>query len=659
MISERIKGWLSTSSKMVAASARVAKKQAELATLNNVTLPRLYHAIGKRIIGSKNLPADLVHHRQRIQELEAAIAAKPEQPTQDTAVGFAAKAKHLAQQAASTTAKATADTASKVKIQAAYVALGKQAIEAYGPQALPQDLREKFNSALQQRDDLLNEKKPTRGDVSKQSMLGRRRLRIVLPLVCAVVGTLAFQFFLSRGKDDNIAANVDVQQDSRVEQVSVHRKTNAEEEARSAVATVSKANSSPRPTGSDSFSGRSGLTDAQLVDVVANAPDLKSLDLSRCKQLTDQCFKAIKQLTDLEELFLPDTPTITGAGLAAIRHLKLERLSAPSILDDPIAYGMFLRMHASSKNIGSWDGMEGSFVDTHRTFGDEGLRQYVGLRGVQHLHLPETGVTNKGIGYLHKIPDLISVSIPLTRDIDDSGIALLAKCRQLKSVSLTACSRQHDPDNEVGQSPVTEAAVAAMRGMDLTYLELPPWLRTERSFPHFLDTLSPKSPQRQTLTLVSGRDLSDGHWPCTNNAIVSLQKRGGPPWIELRGPGVNDDHLSLLWSVPGLSVVVVSDSEAKGSGLKGIEKAHKLEALSLSDLAYMRADAVGSIALSKSLKELDISGTPWVNDESVVELAQCKQLRRLSVMGALTTPSLLFRMQKLLPDCKITIEEAR
>ena len=69
----------------------------------------------------------------------------------------------------------------------------------------------------------------------------------------------------------------------------------------------------------------------------------------------------------------------------------------------------------------------------------------------------------------------------------------------------------------------------------------------------------------------------------------------------------------------------------------------------------MRPDAVGAIALSKSLKEVVFSSTPWVNDESVIELAKCKQLRSLAISGALTTPSLPFRMQSLLPDCKVDI----
>ena len=60
--------------KLFGTAAKLAQKQAELAALNNVTLPKLYHAIGKRIVGSDKLPADLEHHRQKIRQLESGRA---------------------------------------------------------------------------------------------------------------------------------------------------------------------------------------------------------------------------------------------------------------------------------------------------------------------------------------------------------------------------------------------------------------------------------------------------------------------------------------------------------------------------------------------------------------------------------------------------------
>lgn len=186
MSTGKLKGWLSSSSKLVAASAQLAKKQAELATLNNVTLPRLYHAIGKRLIGSSNLPPDLVPHREKIRELEAAIAKKTEEPKADPTAGFAAKAKHLAQQAASKTAKATADAAATVKIQAAYVSLGRQAVEKYGSKALPEDLRERHEAAVQKRSSLVASIADL-SSVPRKTFLTPRRVALIGVAICALL----------------------------------------------------------------------------------------------------------------------------------------------------------------------------------------------------------------------------------------------------------------------------------------------------------------------------------------------------------------------------------------------------------------------------------------------------------------------------------------
>jgi hypothetical protein len=184
---ERLKGWLSSSSKLVAASAQLAKKQTELATLNNVTLPKLYHAIGKRIINAKNLPPDLLPHRERIRELEAAIAAKPEEPKSEPASGFAAKAKQMAQLAASKTAKATADAAASMKIQAAYVALGRQAIDKYGQNPLPQELREQYEAAMQKQAALADEIR-TLKSASGKGFVTPGRLALFGVAACVLLG---------------------------------------------------------------------------------------------------------------------------------------------------------------------------------------------------------------------------------------------------------------------------------------------------------------------------------------------------------------------------------------------------------------------------------------------------------------------------------------
>jgi hypothetical protein len=143
--------------KLFGTAAQLAQKQAALATLNNVTLPKLYHAIGKKIVSLEKLPPDLVPHREKIRSLEAGINSKSEELPAAPAEGFAAKAKHLAQQAAQKASKATADAAATMQIQAAYVGLGKEAVEKYGEKAIPKELHAELATAQASHESLLRE----------------------------------------------------------------------------------------------------------------------------------------------------------------------------------------------------------------------------------------------------------------------------------------------------------------------------------------------------------------------------------------------------------------------------------------------------------------------------------------------------------------------
>lgn len=140
--------------KLFGTAAQLAQKQAALATLNNVTVPKLYHAIGKKIVSLEKLPPDLVPHREKIRALEAGINTKPDELPAAPAEGFAAKAKHLAQQAAQKASKATADAAATMQIQAAYVGLGKEAVEKYGEKAIPKEFAAELAAAFQSRETL-------------------------------------------------------------------------------------------------------------------------------------------------------------------------------------------------------------------------------------------------------------------------------------------------------------------------------------------------------------------------------------------------------------------------------------------------------------------------------------------------------------------------
>lgn len=136
MTDSGMKDKLASTKKLFGAAATLAKKKAALATLNNVTLPKIYYAIGKRLAGLAQLPPELAALRDKIRSLEAQIAAVPAKETSEAATGLAAKAKQLAQQAA----KATSDAAATAQIHAAYVSLGKAAVDKYGDKSVPKEV---------------------------------------------------------------------------------------------------------------------------------------------------------------------------------------------------------------------------------------------------------------------------------------------------------------------------------------------------------------------------------------------------------------------------------------------------------------------------------------------------------------------------------------
>ncbi len=160
MDTEKLKGFACSASRLVATSAQLAKKQAELATLNNVTLPKLYYSVGKRVARLVELPPELAPFRERIKSLQEGLDKSQEstQPAPEQLVsGFAAKAKQVAQQVAQKASQAMANASAQVQIQAAYVACGKEAVQRFGLKAIPKELQADWTAANDQIEKLTSE----------------------------------------------------------------------------------------------------------------------------------------------------------------------------------------------------------------------------------------------------------------------------------------------------------------------------------------------------------------------------------------------------------------------------------------------------------------------------------------------------------------------
>jgi hypothetical protein len=168
---------------MIGTAASLAKKKAELAALNNVTLPRLHQSIGRRIAGIAKLPPALAEQVTRIRQLEAAIAAGPVDSAASGEGGFAAKAKRLAQKAA----KATADAATGIQITSAYATLGREAVRQFGEKAVPKELAAEFTTLNAQQQSLAAEIKQLE-ETHSGGVVTPKRLVVAGMLVAVLFG---------------------------------------------------------------------------------------------------------------------------------------------------------------------------------------------------------------------------------------------------------------------------------------------------------------------------------------------------------------------------------------------------------------------------------------------------------------------------------------
>jgi len=174
-------------------AAKLAQKQAALTKINGVSLPKVYRDIGKQLAAVKNLPAELVPFREKITQLENSMAAQPEPQKADTASSFTAKAKQFAARAS----KAVGDTATAVQLQAAYVALGKQAVEKYGEKAIPKGMVDEYRSLVMQRDGLKSEVESL-ASAPGQGVVTPKRLAIAGVVMCLLLGVAVVRSASSR-----------------------------------------------------------------------------------------------------------------------------------------------------------------------------------------------------------------------------------------------------------------------------------------------------------------------------------------------------------------------------------------------------------------------------------------------------------------------------
>lgn len=176
------------------------------------------------------------------------------------------------------------------------------------------------------------------------------------------------------------------------------------------------------------------ITDQDLKDLVKQAPNLTTLHLIGCEELTEDGLKCLTQLKSLKNLKLKDynqhrvRDLHCLTSLKGLTHLSLEK--TPGALEF-LNLAAFKQLHCLS--------LAGCNVK------DEKLNELTALTSLQALDLGGCyQLTDKGMQVISSFSQLHTLHLGWCRGLSDAALRLLAGCKNLRDVDLNGTAISDD-----------------------------------------------------------------------------------------------------------------------------------------------------------------------------------------------------------------------
>ncbi|MCE3254987.1 MAG: hypothetical protein K0R25_481 [Rickettsiaceae bacterium] len=204
----------------------------------------------------------------------------------------------------------------------------------------------------------------------------------------------------------------------------------------------------------------SKLTDIELQKILflpngeARFPNLKRLNLSNYRNLTDKALRHLSGLAKLKSLDLSHCYKITGEGLQHLSRLENLNLSGCGITDEGLQHlsGLFglQNLNLSSCHKITGEGLQHlsglvilqdlNLSGCYRLT-NEGLQHLPGLVGLQKLNLSTlVNLTNEGLQHLSGLVGLQSLDLSWSKNLTNEGLQHLSGLVGLQNLDLSDTS---------------------------------------------------------------------------------------------------------------------------------------------------------------------------------------------------------------------------
>ncbi len=174
------------------------------------------------------------------------------------------------------------------------------------------------------------------------------------------------------------------------------------------------------------------LTD-EVVKYVCKLPNIRELDLSDAKGVTDAGIEGIAAAVSLEGLFLVNLENVTSGAVVklipSLTNLNSVMLSKQLVTDETVAQ---LRQLPKLQNIG--------FLDND-TLTDQGLYQLNGMNFKSFGLSGMAKITDRGLQTFAKMSELEAFFLISCPNISDQGLVFLTDLANLKSITIGDCEK--------------------------------------------------------------------------------------------------------------------------------------------------------------------------------------------------------------------------
>jgi len=403
------------------------------------------------------------------------------------------------------------------------------------------------------------------------------------------------------------------------------------------------------------------MRDDNLLQLIENCPNIQSLNLSHCRELTDRSVSRLGSLKHLKHLDISHCRSLSDAAFVSLGESK-------SIISLDIR-GTNIRKEGL-KAIAKISTLTSLKVSGCSHVEDEDISSFVKL-SLTSLHFDDCPLlTTKALQALAYHPTLLELDVG--HAATDAGMALLAKIPLLTSLRISFNEK------------LTPAAARALR-------DCPKLVDLNVSNSHweadaFLIEIS-KMPTLRSLDLSRWKSITDegvialgtnpflttlkfsGEW-LTSRSILALAHMPSLISLELvRCNQLKDEDIQVLVDLGHLTILNISqcdqltDEAAKAlsksrtlkhlhicwmtdEGVKALGELKTLVSLSLD--SCKRLTDIGALALTQlpQLSSLDLSHCPGVTDKAVIALAQRKNITTLKLYGCKVTDASMGALSK-------------